>query len=77
MDQMSHRYVKFYPASSPVSVPGAFSRLVTPQAFTRVSNLLKNTKGTIVLGGEMDESTKYIAPTVVKDVKLDDSLMSE
>lgn len=54
-----------------------FSRLVSPQAFTRVSTLLKNTKGTIVLGGETDEETKYVSPTVVKDVKPDDSLMSE
>lgn len=53
------------------------SRLITPQAFTRVSNLLKNTKGTIVTGGETDETTKFIAPTIVKDVKPDDSLLSE
>jgi len=53
------------------------SRLVTPQAFARVSGLLKNTKGTIVVGGEMDEATKFIAPTVIKDVKSDDALMSE
>lgn len=31
----------------------------------------------MVLGGEADEATKYIAPTVVSDVPPDDSLMSE
>lgn len=30
-----------------------------------------------MLGGETDEETKYVSPTVVKDVKPDDSLMSE
>jgi aldehyde dehydrogenase (NAD+) len=70
-------YAKFYPSSSPASEPGVFSRLITPQAWTRVNGLLKNTQGTIVLGGEVKEETKYIAPTVVKDVKGDDSLMSE
>lgn len=69
------RYAKFYPDSP--AKPAVFSRLVSPQAFTRVSTLLKNTKGTIVLGGETDEETKYVSPTVVKDVKPDDSLMSE
>ena len=38
---------------------------------------MDNTKGKVVLGGEADEATKYIAPTVVSDVPLDDSLMSE
>ena len=71
------RYEKFFPTSKPPSEPGNFSRLVTNDAFNRVSGLLKKTKGTVVLGGEMDASSKYIAPTVVKDVKWDDSLMSE
>jgi aldehyde dehydrogenase (NAD+)/aldehyde dehydrogenase (NAD(P)+) len=54
-----------------------YSRLITPQAFKRVKGLLDNTKGKIVFGGETDEATKFIAPTVVKDVKTDDSLMTE
>lgn len=53
------------------------SRLVSQQAFNRVNNLLKNTNGTIVIGGDTDEGTKYIGPTVVKDVKPEDCLMSE
>ncbi|KAJ7598905.1 NAD-aldehyde dehydrogenase [Mycena floridula] len=65
----------FYPDS--VSAPGNYSRLVSPQAFTRVSGLLKETKGSIVFGGETDEATKYIAPTIVKDVTFEDSLMSD
>ncbi|EKM75339.1 hypothetical protein AGABI1DRAFT_46604 [Agaricus bisporus var. burnettii JB137-S8] len=65
----------FYPES--VATPGVFSRLVTPQAFNRIKGLLDNTKGTIVIGGEMDEATKFIAPTIVKDVPTNDSLMNE
>ncbi|KAE9394091.1 NAD-aldehyde dehydrogenase [Gymnopus androsaceus JB14] len=68
-------YQEFYPDSA--SAPGQMSRLVSPQAFTRVNNLIKNTKGTIVIGGETDEATKFIAPTIVKDVTPDDCLMSE
>ncbi|KAK7467379.1 Hexadecenal dehydrogenase [Stygiomarasmius scandens] len=72
---LKETYDEFYPDGA--GAPGAMSRLVTPQAFARVSGLLKNTKGTIVVGGEMDEATKFIAPTVIKDVKSDDALMSE
>ncbi|KAJ3965707.1 Aldehyde/histidinol dehydrogenase [Lentinula raphanica] len=68
-------YRQFYPDKA--SAPGQLSRLISPQAFTRVNNLLKNTKGTVVLGGDTDEATKYIGPTVVKDVLPDDCLMSE
>jgi aldehyde dehydrogenase (NAD+) len=75
---MQHaRRSRFYPESKPSSAPGAFARLVSGQAFGRVSKLLKATKGTIVFGGETNEEDKYIAPTVVKDVRWDDSLMSE
>jgi hypothetical protein len=51
--------------------------MITPQAFKRVKGLLDNSKGKVVFGGETDEATKFIAPTVVKDVAVDDSLMSE
>ncbi|KAG6865231.1 hypothetical protein C0991_004289 [Blastosporella zonata] len=67
----------FYPESAQPSSPEAFSRIVTPQAWKRVKGLLDNTKGEIVIGGETDEATKFIAPTVVKNVEPDDSLMSE
>lgn len=69
------RYTNFYPDSP--SAPGATSRIISPQAFTRLKALLDNTKGTIAIGGEMDEKTKYMAPTIVKDVLTDDALMSE
>jgi aldehyde dehydrogenase (NAD+)/aldehyde dehydrogenase (NAD(P)+) len=51
--------------------------MVNQQAFKRVNGLLQTTKGTIVVGGQAEEAQKYIAPTIVKDVKTDDSLMSE
>lgn len=60
-----------------MSDPGSYARIVTPQAYSRIKRLLDGTKGTVVIGGETDEATKYISPTVVKDVKADDSLMSE
>ena len=76
---LSHaRYESFYSATPDgPSSPGATSKLITPEAFQRVKGLLKGTKGTIVIGGKNDEATKFIAPTVVSDVRGDDPLMKE
>ena len=43
--------------------------LFRSKAHERVTGLLENTKGTIVFG---DKDTKFIVPTVVKDVGPDD-----
>ena len=72
---LKETYESFYPES--VKAPEAYSRIVTPQAFNRVKSLLDNTKGEVVFGGETDAETKFIAPTVIKNVSADDSLMSE
>ncbi|KAG6909490.1 hypothetical protein DXG01_017212 [Tephrocybe rancida] len=77
VEALKTAHESFYPESAGPSSPGAFSRIVTPQAWKRIKGLLDNTKGNLVFGGETDEATKFIAPTVVKDVKPDDSLMSE
>ncbi|KAF9652565.1 aldehyde dehydrogenase [Thelephora ganbajun] len=55
----------------------SFGRAPTDAYFARVKGLLDTTKGTIVSGGETDPSTRYIAPTIVRGVTLDDSLMTE
>ncbi|KAG5220832.1 NAD-aldehyde dehydrogenase [Salix suchowensis] len=70
-------YDKFFPETAKPSTDGTYSRLITPQAFNRVNELLKETQGIIVFGGEVDEATKYIQPTVVKDVQANDTLMSD
>lgn len=67
----------FYPEDAKPTSEGTYSRIVSPQAFNRIKRLLDMTKGTIVFGGETDEATKYMALTVVRDVKPDDSLMSD
>lgn len=39
--------------------------------------MIDGTKGVIVAGGEVDILKRYVAPTIVKDVLGDDSLMAE
>ena len=51
--------------------------MATDGHFKRTKSLLDNTKGKVILGGETDETQKFIAPTVVQDVTPEDSLMSD
>ena len=69
------RYHEFYPDGT--TEPGKIARLPTHGSFDRVKKLLDDTKGTVILGGDTDRETKYVAPTVVRNVGPDDSLMSE
>lgn len=39
--------------------------------------MIDESQGSIVLGGTTDVPSKYVAPTIVRDVKVDDSLMGE
>ncbi|KAM5546248.1 hypothetical protein V8D89_000374 [Ganoderma adspersum] len=68
-------YREFYPDGPEKS--DSFSRIVGESHAQRIKNLLDNTKGKIVFGGEVDVAKKYVAPTLVRDVSGDDSLMSE
>ena len=51
--------------------------MATDGHFKRTKSLLDNMKGKVILGGETDETQKFIAPTVVQDVTPEDSLMSD
>ncbi|KAF8322166.1 NAD-aldehyde dehydrogenase [Clavulina sp. PMI_390] len=67
-------YASFYPDGPLKS--DSFSRICADRHFDRIEKQLKSTAGTIVLGGETDRELHYIAPTVVRDVTAEDSLMS-
>ncbi|KAM5536907.1 hypothetical protein V8D89_009454 [Ganoderma adspersum] len=55
----------------------SLGRIVSSAHTQRIKNLIDNTKGTVVFGGDADVAGKYVSPTLVKDVPGDDSLMSE
>jgi acyl-CoA reductase-like NAD-dependent aldehyde dehydrogenase len=52
-----------------------FGRIITERHFIRVSGLLKNAD--VVCGGDTDISEKYIAPTILDNVKPQDAVMQE
>jgi len=52
-----------------------FARIVSDKHFERISRLLG--EGTVVIGGQTDAETRYIAPTVIDGVKAEDQIMQE
>jgi len=79
VEALKTAYATFYPETTGASPSPAqnITRIVNQQSFKRVNGLLQGTKGTIVCGGDADEARKFIAPTIVRDVTVEDSLMSE
>ena len=52
-----------------------YVRMVNDKAFSRVTGYLK--EGKIIYGGSSDASSRFIEPTLIEDVALDSSLMTE
>ncbi|KAI0648695.1 aldehyde dehydrogenase [Trametes meyenii] len=75
VEALKEAYNAFYPDGPEKS--DSISRIVSEAHTTRIKRLVDETKGKVILGGQADVSKRYIAPTVVRDVPADDSLMSE
>ncbi len=52
-----------------------YARIINQKHFERLTNLLKN--GEIIIGGETNLSERYIAPTVLDNVSVEDPVMQE
>jgi aldehyde dehydrogenase (NAD+) len=52
-----------------------YGRIVSDSHFRRLAQLLQ--AGTTAIGGEYDAESRYIAPTVLTDVSIDDAVMRE
>lgn len=52
-----------------------YGRMVNDRHFERVCGLIDQKK--VIVGGDSDAASRYIAPTVMSDVSLDDEIMSE
>ena len=62
--------------SDSVSSPD-YCRIVSDRHQARLQNLLDTTKGKVVIGGKTAAKDRFMAPTVVTEVGLDDPLMKE
>lgn len=70
---MKHCLTEFY-GEKPVESPD-YARIVSEKHFNRLSQFLE--KGKIIVGGETDAKTRYIAPTLLEEVTWDDPIMQE
>lgn len=53
-----------------------YARIVSTRHVDRIMSMLNNRKsGAIAVGGDYDREERYIAPTLVTDVKFDDEVL--
>lgn len=73
VDAFEATYAEFYPDGGAES--RSLSRIVARAHFDCLKGMLDGTAGDIVCGGETDAGRLFVAPTIVKNVKVDDALM--
>lgn len=54
-----------------------FARIINGRQWSRLKKMLEDTKGKIVIGGDMDESQRYLEPTVILVNGPNDPLIAE
>jgi len=72
-EQMKSELEKVYGAN-PEKSPD-FARVISDRHWVRIEKLLH--RGDIVTGGDVEQSARYIAPTIIDNVKPDDPVMQE
>lgn len=73
IDALQRVILSFYgalPANSP-----DYCRIVNDKHFERLTQLIDHSK--VVMGGQYDAKTRYIAPTIMQNVSWDDAVMSD
>ncbi|MHC0064584.1 aldehyde dehydrogenase [Nostoc sp. UIC 10890] len=73
IDGLEKSLREFY-GDNPVNSPD-YARIISEKHFDRLVNFLKD--GEVIIGGENQPSERYIAPTVIDHVSLEDSVMQE
>ena len=73
LDLISKEISKFYNDNPENS--NDFARVISKDNVYRLSGLMKS--GEIVTGGTTDPETRYVAPTIIKDVRPGDPIMQE
>ena len=73
VEELRETLVDFYGTDPHQSAD--YGRVVSPRHFDRLSAML--TDGQVVIGGETNAEERYIAPTVMSDVRLDSRVMTE
>lgn len=73
IEALKATYQTYFPNGAKASPD--FGRVVNQRQFQRIKKMIDESKGKIILGGEMDEAELYIEPTVVLVESKDDSMI--
>lgn len=71
---ISKKVIKEFYGDNPKTSPD-YGRIINDRQFKRLSALLKTCN--VAIGGDTDPSERYIAPTIVTNVKPDDAIMQD
>lgn len=66
---------EFYPGGTKASQH--YGRIVNRTQWQRLKHLLRDSKGTVLMGGSMDEADLFMEPTIVQVNDINDSLMTD
>ena len=73
LDELGKAINDFFGADPQTSE--SYGRIVSPRHFDRLKSLM--TGGKVIIGGETDVESRYVAPTVIADVDMNSALMNE
>jgi aldehyde dehydrogenase (NAD+) len=73
LERLKHRIVECF--GEDASASPDYGRIINDSHFQRISAMIEPHK--VVAGGQLDAARRYIAPTVLRDIQLDDKAMSE
>ncbi len=54
-----------------------FGRIINDKHMNRLNNILEHDRKKITFGGEVNFEQRYISPTIIRDVTLEDSIMND
>jgi aldehyde dehydrogenase (NAD+) len=73
LDELGKAITDFFGADPQSSE--SYGRIVSPRHFDRLKSLM--TGGQVIIGGETNAESRYVAPTVLADVDMNSALMNE
>ncbi|MGL4374739.1 MAG: aldehyde dehydrogenase family protein, partial [Turicibacter sp.] len=75
VDQLKSTIQVFY--GSDIKNSSDFGRIVSDHHMNRLVQILEHDQAKIIFGGEIEAGSRYIAPTLLTDVTLDDRVMED
>lgn len=75
IEELKNTIVEFY--GNDIINNKEFGRIINEKHMNRLNNILENDKDKIVVGGDVDFEQRYISPTIIRDVTLEDSVMED